>query len=319
VVARRFLLPAAAVAVGLLVAAGLVALALRDGGDETAETPREALLRPTVRASLEPEVHAFGERVTVRLELLVRKPEIQLSTLRPAGIFDPYQVVGSPRREEVDLGALHLVRYTITLQCLRQTCLPRTQIGEVEFPPGGFTWRTPPPPGRRFRDRRLDQHSASEPFPTLKVASRLTERQLQDAAWRSNLAELPSPTFRISPDRLAAGLLGGSAVLVLLAAVLVGGYVSDLRRRRAEARLEGHEAPVPPLERALALVVEANGDGDVDAQRIALETLASELREQGELGLARDAERLAWSPDRPVAVEVDRLAETVRRLNGAVA
>ena len=296
---------------------GLLAIALRDDGSTT-ETAREARVRPTVRALLDPEVHAFGEQVTARLELLVRKAELQPSTLRPGTDFSPYDVVGTTKREIVDFGALELVRYTITLQCLKQACLPQTQTGDFQFSNAGFTWRTPPPPGRKFKDRRLDNRGASATWPPLKVASRLTPQQTQQAAWRSNLADLPEPTYRIAPRWLAAGLLGGAAALVLAAAGLVAGYVADARRRRAIVTLE-EEREAPPLEQALELLDGARGNGDAGEQRIALETLARELREHGESGLAASAERLAWSPAAPATAqtEVEELAAAVRRLDGA--
>jgi hypothetical protein len=322
VVARHLAVPAAVAVAAVAVVAALVAIALRDSGPGAA-TEREASVRPTVRATFEPEVHGFGEPVTARLELLVRRSELELSTLRPVSNFEPYDVVGPARREVVDFGALQLVRYTILIQCLKQACLPETQTGQFEFAPSdprlgsaGFTWRTPPPPGREFKDRRLDNRSVSGDWPTLKVASRLSPEQLEDAAWRSNLADLPEATFRVAPRALGAGLLGVAAALVLAAAALVGRYVSDVRRRAAAARIEEQEAEPTLLEQALGLLVQARGNGEPGEQRIALETLARELHVHGRVDLAHDAERLAWSAGTPVAVEVDELAETVRRLNG---
>lgn len=317
-VGRRAALPAAIVLAAALTGAALIAVVLRDEPQAAAESPREADVRPTIRTALRPDVHRFGETVQAQLELLVRGSELQADTLGPGTDFDPYEVVGSARRELFDFGGLALVRYTITLRCLKQACLPETRTGEFQFSSASVGWRTPAPPGRRLRDRRLDQRGASGQWPAIKVASRLTPRELEEARWRSSLAEPPAPTFRVAPSRLAAGLLGGAAALVLAAGALVAGYVRDVRRRSEAERVEAAPEALP-LEQALAYVDDARSNGDLPAQRIALETLARELRERGESGLAGRAERLAWSPESPAAVEVEELAATVRRLDGGSA
>ena len=323
-VARRLALPVTVSLVAVAVAVALIAVALRESSSGP-ETERESLVRSTVRASFDPEVHAFGEPVNARLELLVRQAEIDLSTLRPIANLDPYGIVGTPRREIFDFGALYLIRYTITIQCLKQACLPETQTGNFEFGPtdartgsAAFTWRTPPPPGRRFQDRRLDNRSANGDWPPLKVVSRLSPAQLDDAAWRSNLADLPEASFRVAPRWLAAGLVGAAAALVLLAAALVGRFVADARRRTA-AEHTAAEVDEPPLAQALALLDDSRVNGDDAERRIALDTLARELVVHGEPELARHAERLAWSPSHPEGAEVDELADAVRRVNGGSA
>jgi hypothetical protein len=288
-----------------------VALVLRDGGTP-AETPREARVRATVYTSLEPEEHRFGEPVTARVELVVRKAELDPETIRAGSGFEPYEVVGPSVREISEFGALNHVRYTLQLRCLKRPCLPDAETGEFQFGPGGFSWKIPAPPGRKFRDRRLDNRGASGSWPIVRVSSRLTRQDVDEVRWRSNLGDLPSPTFRVAPRWLAAGLLGGAVALVLAAAALVAGYVRrEVERRRRP--VEDLEAPAAPLAQALALVAESRGNGDVALERAALETLARELRVEGANGLASDAERLAWSERPPADGEVDALTANVRK------
>jgi hypothetical protein len=313
-VSHRLVTPGVAVLVAVPVCIVLLVLVFRGDDSGGGETQRESTVRPTVRASLQPEVHRFGEPVTARIDLTVRKAELQPETARPGAAFDPYVALGSARRELEEFGALYRLRYTITLQCLRQACLPETQTGEFDFGNAAVGYRIPPPPGRQFKDRRLDQRSARGVWPALKVTSWLSPADVQAARWRSNLADLPAPTYSVAPRWLVGGLLGGAVALVLLAAGLVGGFVRDRLARRA--REEEAEAHVPPVEQALALVEESRRNGDAPGRRVALETLARELRLGGEASLAADAERLAWSPGAPPDADVDTLVEHVRAANG---
>lgn len=310
-VGRRLLVPLLAVLGAALAAAALIGVALRDeAGDVPVETRKDAAVRSTVFATIAPEVHAFGEPLTARLELVARKQELQPDTARAGSDFAPYEVVGPARREVSDFGPFYHLRYTLTLRCLKAACLPDGQTAEFEFSPGAVSFKTPPPPGRRFKDRRLDQRNASGIWPTVKVASRLTPQDLQEARWRSSLAELPQPSFRVAPRWIVGTLLGGSVALVLAAAALVAGYVRRAGARRQGAEEEG-ETHAPPLEQALALVDESRGNG-IAGERAALETLARELRAQGANGLALDAERLAWSEAPPPDPEVESLTTSVR-------
>jgi hypothetical protein len=73
--------------------------------------------------------------------------------------------------------------------------------------------------------------------------------------------------------------------------------------------------PPTPLEQALRLAEAV--DGDASERRVALETLAAELRAVGEHGLAGETERLAWDVDPPRGDAVVALAASVRgRTNG---
>jgi hypothetical protein len=311
-VSRRALVALGVVAV-VAVTAALVALAALgggpDGGGDVAR--RDETVRPTVRASFATPVHAFGSPVEARLELLVRDGELDPATVRANSTFDPYEVVAGPRREVLDVGGLTVVRYTLTLRCLKEACLPQSgQPTEFEFGTAGFSFSIPAPPGTRFEDRRFLARSATGAWPPLTVVSRLSAADVNDGRWRSGLAALPEPGWRVAPAWLAALLLGAAVALVAGAAALLVRWADDRRRRAAAAAAEA-ERPPPPLEQALRLVASTNG-GDPGARRTALETLAAELRRHDATALAERAERLAWSESPPVETSVEALTEAVR-------
>jgi hypothetical protein len=309
VVAARALVGLVAVAA----CAALLVLAFRDGG-APAETSRERVVRPTIKAGFQPGVHRFGEPVVAQIELTARSTELDPETVQPAAEFEPYRALGNARRELDEFGALTRLRFTVQIECLRQACLPETQTGEFDFGGAAVTWRIPAPPGRRFSDRRLDSRSARGDWPALKVASWLSPDDVREARWRSTLGELPEPSYAVSPRWLTGGLLGGAVALVLLAGGLVGGSVREVLARRRVAHEA--EADAHPLARAVGLVEESRLNGDVPGRRVALETLARELWHGGQPDLAADAERLAWSPDAPPDAAVATLVVEVRARNG---
>ena len=305
----------AVVALGVVAASALLlVLVFRDGDGPAAETRRESTVRPTVTAGFSPRVHRFGEPVTARIELVVRSSEIEAGTARPTAVFEPYRALGNAEQELDHFGALTRLTYTVRIQCLRQACLPETQTGEFSLGRPGVAWRVQPPPGRRFSDRRLDNRGAAGDWPPLRVTSWLSPEDVQGARWRSTLGDLPEPGYAVSPRWLVGGLLGGAVALVLLAGGLVAGPLRGLLERRRVAHEA--EADAHPLERALGLVEESRTNGDVPARRVALETLARELRSGGDSDLAADAERIAWSPAPPADADVTTLVGAVRARNG---
>jgi hypothetical protein len=122
------------------------------------------------------------------------------------------------------------------------------------------------------------------------------------------------------PDvEAAAGVdLGGRSalgwLLVAVACALVlgaGAYAAIRLRPRAapEPAASAADDGVPRVEAALRLLRDATGD---DA-RLALDALAEALAEEGDRGLAADAERLAWSRTGPEPRRVDTLVGAVSR------
>ena len=224
------------------------------------------------------------------------------------------------------VGDLTVARYTIRIRCVAQECLPDGETKEFEFgtpddrgearPGVSLSWRVPPPEGRRFADRRLDERRTFTRWPAVTVVRGVGEEDLDDTRWRSALVALPEPTGSASPARLERALLGGAALLVAAAALLAATWWRDRERAGRLADVVA-VAPPTPLEQALRLAETVDGDGS--ERRVALETLAAELRAVGEHGLAGETERLAWDADPPRGDAVAALAASVRRANGGLA
>jgi hypothetical protein len=309
---RRFLVPATVAAVVVCTLALLALTRSGDGGRPM--TAREAAVRPTARTDIQPRTHRFGETVTAKLELVVPTGQLDADTLRASGGFDPYEVVAAPRRELLRVGPFTVARYEIQLRCFKEECLPQGQSREFTCPPAGFSWKIPAPPGRKFVDRRLDERRASGPVPPLTVARSISGGDLEKGRWQSSLGSLPEPDVRISPRRLEAMLVGAATALVVLAAGLVAVWIRRELRRRDDAQVVA-ESGTDPLELALRLAESV--DGDAARRRLALETLATELRVSDEPGFADDAEQLAWSEHAPSRDAIALLTATVReRVNG---
>jgi hypothetical protein len=302
-VVERLALGLAAVAV----AAALTFVALRDES-RPASTSN---VRVTTRAFFSPQSHLFGEPVKAQIDLLAKKEEFQPGTETITVDFSPYRIIGSPRKEIRDLGPDWQLSYIVTLNCVRTVCLPQGETREFEFPDIRVVFKSPPPPGRKFKDRRLDQRTTGADVPSLKVASRLGPFDVQEARWRSSVRELPPVSYRITPGWLTFWLLAGAALLVAVAAGAVGFFV---RRAREEARVQEAEAAAvrSPLEQALALVHESSGNGDPQLERMALAGLARELRDEGLAELADTAERLAWFEEPPSRAAVEALTAQIR-------
>jgi hypothetical protein len=313
-----WLVPAVAV---FAVVALLVVVARSGSGNGSAVAPRETF-SSAVRADIQPRTHGFGETLTALLEVTLPTRAYQPGSLRARGSFDPYVVVGEPRLVTRQVGDLTVARYAIRIRCVAQECLPESETKEFEFgtpddrgearPGVSLTWRVPPPEGRRFADRRLDERRAFTRWPTVTVVRGVGEDDLDQTRWRSALVALPEPTRSASPARLERALLGGAALLVSLAALLAATWWRDRERAGRQAGVD--VAPSTPLEQALRLAETV--DGDASERRVALETLAAELRAVGEHGLAGETERLAWDVDPPRGDAVAALAASVRRANG---
>ena len=313
-----------AIVAAVAVVALLVALARSGSGSSPAAAPRETF-SSSVRADIQPRTHGFGETLTALLEVTLPTDAYQPGSLRARGSFDPYVVVGEPELATERVGELTRARYTIRLRCLAQACLPEGDTKEFVFgtpddrgesrPGVSLTWRVPSPEGRRFADRRLDERRAFTPWPTVTVVRGVDEDDLDETRWRSALAALPEPTRSAPPTRLEWLLLAAAAALVAVAALLAAGWWRDRERARRTADV-AVVAPMTPLERAIRFAESV--DGDSSQRRVALETLAAELRAVGEHGLAGESERLAWDVDPPRGDAVAALTASVRdRADGA--
>jgi hypothetical protein len=305
------------------VVALLVAVARSGPGSSPAAAPRETF-SSAVRTDIQPRTHGFGETLTALLEVTLPTDAYQPGSLRARGSFDPYEVVGEPALVTERVGDLTVARYTIRIRCVAQECLPEGETKQFVFgtpddrgearPGVSLTWRVPSPEGRRFADRRLDERRAFTQWPAVTVARGVTDEDLDETGWRSALAALPEPTRSASPTRLERALLAGATLLVFVATLLVAAWWRDRERAQRAVAVVAVAQP-STLEQALRLAETVDGDGA--ERRVALETLATELRAVGEEGLAGETERLAWDVDPPRGEAVAALAASVRsRANG---
>ncbi len=141
----------------------------------------------------------------------------------------------------------------------------------------------------------------------LSGSTRLLGANLNEPTFRADPRETPAPTYRVSPNVLAAGALGLAGALVLAALFLLVplvpiGFVQRWREaRRARRRTD--------LERAL-LHLQATAPDESEV-RPALERLASELGRVDNDDLAVQTRRLAWSEPPPVEEEIGELSGDV--------
>jgi hypothetical protein len=289
---------------GAAALAGAIGAALLLGGwlDEGATSvPRAGI---TARATVSPRSHLFGDDVTARLDLLFSTARVSPSSVRVEVSFTPYRVDVASRSSSHE-GAMTRFSYVFRLSCLTSACLAN---GErlITLPHARVSYSAPAGGGPGV---------ASVAWPALTTASRLasTDPKQLPLRLRTPAARLPAPTYRLTPALLEALALGGAIVLLVVAAALLLTVAPE--SLRLPARLRRRPRSLSPLERALARVraASANGAGN---ERRALELLAVELSGSGELDLAGDARRLAWSPGRPPAEDVGELASRVETLIG---
>ena len=314
---------------GAIVAALLTLVAAGCGGSD--EKPLIAASKAAVvRGELIPDVHLFGEPVVARVDVVVNRDKVDPDAVRLKARFDPYEKVGETRKERVDIGASTVIRYTTTLRCLDERCVPRTADGEttVSQLPG-----LPPfLPGQQ-RDEKVKYEfppatvvAEGEPkevtlgrvvWAPLRSLSRINWYDSsvvgQGFPFVASVTQVPEPEYRVSPTVVGLALL--AVALALLA--IPGFLVWDRRRRHAEPKTQ---APaLNPLERALRLVEWASRRPSAGERREALEALAFELGHEEDGDTAERARRQGWSPPEPQPDEMNELVSTIRKETGATA
>ncbi|HVU76797.1 MAG TPA: hypothetical protein VHC67_04390 [Gaiellaceae bacterium] len=275
-------------------------------GDGGSYAPR----RLVARASVTPKRSLFGQVVTATVQVLVDPRRVDPRSVAVSGRFTPFQL-----RAETDsttrVGRAELLSVHYALQCTVAACVPRGPKGRGLGGATAFTFR----PARvvaQGRDGRTIRATAA--WPTFGVQSRLTAQELALAEPRiDNPLAAPAVTWRVRPVVLGAAASVLAGLLALGAALLVGSVALADGRPLRVLRIP---ANLTPVERALRLAEHAARKGETDESRKALERLAVELRRRGAPVHAADAERLAWSEDRPTAETVAELATAVRS-NGA--
>lgn len=303
-----------------------LAVAAGCGGDDEQKPLIAAGKTAVVRGELSPDVHTFGDPIVAEVEVILDRTKVDPDDVELKTDFEPYEEVGATRVEREDLGDFTVLRYTTTLNCLSQFCIPLTFKGEttVSQVPG-----LPPfLPGQQ-RDEKVKYEfppalvvAAAEPkdttlgrvvWPPLRSLSRVNWYDSsvvgQGFPFVSKVTPVSEPDYRVSPTVLGLGLL--ALALALLA--IPGFLVWDRRRRRAVRTLDAGPA-LSPLERALRLVEWASRRPSVDERREALEALAYELDEDERASKARQA---GWSPPAPEPEEMTELVTSVRRDDAA--
>jgi hypothetical protein len=298
VTARRIFVAAAAALVLLLAVGGLVAWNAwsKGGGPGLGDEPIVG------SAFLEPEQHLFGDAVRARLELVVDGDRVDPGSIDIGANFAPYRQLRPVVVTRNESGSLTRIRYDYLLGCLVARCLPegpgRVELSGVAV---NYTRR-----GSPVAD------AATIEWPPLRAAGRIDPNQLENAALRAELRNLPEPSYRVSPQTVAV-------VALILAVLFAAGAVILILRLlpldRLAARLGARwEDKRSPLEQALALVRESSASGSTEEGRRALERLAVELRRVRNPVLAQDASRLAWSQRAPGESGVEPLSDDVQRV-----
>jgi hypothetical protein len=290
------LLAAGAVLVALV--AALIAWQVWDSSDGP------VLEQEPVAASalLLPEQHLFADAVRARLELVIDRKRVDPDTVEVGANFEPYRNLRPPHRTSDDSGPLTRIRYDYVLACLRAACLPKGN-GRVELPGTALQFRVNGTPGLQ---------TATVEWPPIRSAGRIDPSQLEQAALRAELRNLPPPSYRVSP-------LGVQMIALLLAVLcFAGAAILALRflpLDRIAARLGRDTGDQrSSLERALALVHESTDGGQPEDGRRALERLAHELRDVPNPELAGTASQLAWSEPPPKESGVAPLSQDVERV-----
>lgn len=275
-----------------------------------------------VRGGLTPNVHLFGEAVVAHVEVVLNRAKVDPASVRVTTDFDPYETVGETRVTRQDIGDFTHVRYTTTLRCLNEECIPRTVRGQVTVSqlPG-----TPPfLPGQQRPEKEKyqfppavvvaeggaqDKTLGRVVWPPLRSLSRVNWEDSsvvgQGFPFVAEVAPLPEPGYRVPPTLLGLVLLA----LALASLALPVWLLVDRRRRRATPD-KADRPTLTPLERALALVEWASRRPSVDERREALEALAYELETDERASKAREQ---GWSPPSPEPEEMTDLVTSIRK------
>lgn len=298
VTARRLFAAAVAAAVIVAAVAGVVLWHSWDkgGGPGLGEEPIVGT------ALLEPEQHLFADAVRGRVELIVDTRRVDPESVEVGANFEPYRELRPVVRSRADNGSITRLRYDYVLGCLAARCLPKG-TGRVEL--GGVAVNY-------TRRGALDPEAATVEWVPVRVAGRIDPNELEQAALRSDLRDLPPPSYTVSPRAVELVALVLALVFALGAVVLV---LRLLPLDRLAAKLGARFADRrSSLEQALALVRKSSASGSTEEGRRALERLAVELRRTSNPALAEDASRLAWSQGRPVQTGVGSLSDEVERV-----
>jgi hypothetical protein len=298
VTARRLFIGGVAAAAALATLVGLIAWNAWDkgGGPGLGEEPIVGT------ALLAPEQHLFGDAVRARVELIVDTDRVDPDSIEIGANFDPYRELRPVEVTRSEDGSLTKLGYDYVIGCLVSRCLP-TGTGRVEL--GGVAVNY-------LRRGESAPDAATVEWVPIRAAGRIDPNELEQAALRSDLRELPSASYRVSPRTVELVALALAVLFAVGAAILILRLLPlDRLATRLGARFVDNRSS---LEQALELVRESSASGSAEEERRALERLAVELRRARNADLAEDASRLAWSPTQPVPAGVEPLSDEVERV-----
>jgi hypothetical protein len=299
----------------------LVLAAVGCGGDES-----KPVISPSktavVRGEITPSVHLFAEPVVARVDVIVNREKVDPDDVELKTDFEPYEPVGETEVERRDLGNFTVIRYTTTLNCLNERCIPPPAGGEpVEQVPG-----LPPSLSGQQREEKIKFEFppallVADAEPKDKTLGRVLWaplRSLSRINWydssvvgqgfpfETSVTPLPEPRYRISPTLLGIAMVALAVALLALPIWLVWD-----RRRRTRGPV-ATKPRLSPLERALRLVEWASRRPSIDERREALEALAFELGHEDDGDLAKRAREQGWSPPPPESDEMNELVTSIR-------
>ena len=296
VTARRLFIAGVVAAVLLAAAVGLFAWNAWDkgGGPGLGDEPIVGT------ALLAPEQHLFADAVRARVEIIVDTERVDPDSVELGANFEPYRELRPVEVTRTDDGSTAKLTYDYVIGCLVSGCLPRG-AGRVEL--GGVAVNY-------LRRGQSEPDAATVEWVPIRAAGRIDPNELEQAALRSDLRDLPSATYRVSPRTVELIALVLAVLFAVGAAILI---LRLLPLERLATRLGARFVDKrSSLEQALALVRESSGSAE--EERRALERLAVELKRTREPSLAEDASRLAWSEGQPVPAVVEPLSDEVERV-----
>jgi hypothetical protein len=286
------------------------------GGEEAADLPLGRQV--TAQGALAPTVHVFAEPVIARVDVVVDRNYLDPDRVRLRTRFLPYEIAAATT-DRSDRGRYTELRHQWLLRCLRVACVPEllpSAAGGGETGRGERRTFAFPAAQVLYDDPEGETRTLTRAiWPELVSVSRIKQSdvpQFGSFVFKTSVAPLPEPDYRVSPLLLGAGLLAGAAALLALP---VGLGIVWWRRRRPPSRVVDERA-LTPLERALVLGEWAGEREDGAERREALEVLAVELEAIESPDLAVSARRLAWSTASPSSEATGALVHTVRDSNG---
>ena len=302
---RRLLL----VALLCVAAAVGVTLLVRDRGGAAREAtgPAGQFGPIAIQSTFSPRVARFGDTINAWIDVTLDRRRVQPGSVRVRPQFAPWSVVAPPVRVRRDARSTSYIRTTYVLRCVISPCVPQRDTSSLEFDPVRVAYTT-----TRGQKRTSDLIR----WPVLVIHSQIVSDDYDNPAavatpWRADALTLPAVSYRVSPSRLRVGALVVGALLTLTAIVLAVLSI-PARAPRPEPEPEPEPEPLPPLEHALVLLeadVQVNGAAD---RRRALELVAEEMEERGDVRIARRARSMAWSEDDPAVDATRGLAGQIR-------